>query len=212
MSSPLLHSQALTITENMTLLDTGEFETAHITIDPNISLRYIYLGNNLPNRKRTLSVHSGAKLTGSAIIFGKKSGLQIESEILGDNAYSQLNLLGIATEKSDLSITGNAKVEKPYRNTKTRVDQKNILIGHSAKVQGIPRLEIATDDIEGGHSCRVYRLGGDVIFYLTSRGLSHEHAEQILLNSEIRSHLNGLDKEEQKLYCQKVHQALLEKT
>lgn len=211
MPSTLLSSPNFTVTENMTLLDTGEFKNAHITVEPNITLKYVYFGNNLPDRKRVLSVSTGAECTGSAIVFWEKSGLNIESELLGDDAYSQLNLLGIATENSDLAIAGNARVEKPYRKAKTRVDQKNILIGENAKVQGIPRLEIATDDIEGGHSCRIYRLGGDLLFYLSSRGLSHQHAEQILLNSEIRSHLDGLDEDEKQKFCKEIHKQLLKK-
>lgn len=69
MPSTLLSSPNFTVTENMTLLDTGEFKNAHITVEPNITLKYVYFGNNLPDRKRVLSVSTGAECTGSAIVF-----------------------------------------------------------------------------------------------------------------------------------------------
>ena len=74
--------------------------------------------------------------------------IEIITEICGDSAKSTLDLLALATDDAHISIEGVARVASPYRQVSTRVDQTNILIGTGARVRGVPRLEIATDDIE----------------------------------------------------------------
>ena len=74
--------------------------------------------------------------------------IEIVTEICGDHASSTLDLLALATDDARISVEGVARVASPYRHVSTRVDQTNILIGTRARVRGVPRLEIATDDIE----------------------------------------------------------------
>ena len=54
----------------------------------------------------------------------------------------------------------------------------------------------------------MHRLGGDVLFYLTSRGLTSEHAEAMLLNSEILKHLRTVDESEREKICYDIHMRL----
>ena len=122
-----------------------------------------------------------------------------------------MNLLAIAYAEAHIHIEGIARVDEAYRNTHTRVDQTNILIGENVRVRGIPRLDIATDDIVGGHSCRIHRLGGDVLFYLESRGLSTDAAEVLLLNSEILRHLGTIPLEAREKYCSQIHKIISQK-
>ncbi len=112
---------------------------------------------------------------------------------------------------TNISIEGIAKVTAPYHNISTRVDQTNILIGTGARIRGVPRLEIATDDIEGGHSCRIHRLGGEALFYLTTRGLSEQNAETLLLNSEILRHIRTIEQDKREDACRKIHMRLIKK-
>jgi Fe-S cluster assembly scaffold protein SufB len=80
-----------------------------------------------------------------------------------------MKILALSKNQDPIEIEAVARVEKPYRQVSTRVEQTNILLSDSAVIRAIPRLEIATDDIEGGHACRVHRLSGETLFYLESR-------------------------------------------
>lgn len=112
---------------------------------------------------------------------------------------------------TSISIEAIARVSKPYRHISTRVDQTNILLGTGARVRGVPRLEIATDDIEGGHSCKIHRLGGEALFYLTTRGLSEQSAETLLLNSEILRHIRTIERDKREEICREIHMRLIKK-
>jgi Fe-S cluster assembly scaffold protein SufB len=117
--------------------------------------------------------------------------------------------LALSLSEQKIFVEGVAKVDEPYRHVSTYVDQTNILLGETASIQAIPRLEVATDDIVGGHSCRVHRLSGETLFYLTSRGLLSNHAEAMLLNSEILRHLDIFEEEkEKKSFCLEMHKKL----
>lgn len=137
--------------------------------------------------------------------------ITIQTEVMGDEVETMLDILAIATEKSQISVQGEAKVDKPYKRLNVRVDQVNILLGQDTQVRGVPRLEIATNDIEGGHSCKIHRLGGDALFYLESHGLDKLNAEAFLLNSEIIKHLDNLPEDSRDIFCSNVHKQLLAK-
>lgn len=63
------------------------------------------------------------------------SNIEIITEICGDNAHSILDILALATSGSTISVEGVARVDSPFRQVSTRVDQTNILIGHGARVR-----------------------------------------------------------------------------
>jgi len=139
----------------------------------------------------------------------KKIAADITTDICGNNVTSTLSILWLASNGSDISACGVAKVDNPFRHISTRVDQTNILIGEGARVRWVPKLEISTDDIEWWHSCKIHRLGGDILFYLESHGLSASNAEALLLNAEILKHLSTLATEEEKReQCYEIHTLL----
>ena len=57
---------------------------------------------------------------------------------------------------------------------------KNLLLSDSAQVDTKPRLEIFADDVKCAHGATVGQLSEDAVFYLRSRGVSHEAARDLL--------------------------------
>ena len=58
----------------------------------------------------------------------------------------------------------------------------------------------------------MHRLGGESLFYLTSRGLTHQNAETLLLNSEILRHLRTIEEDQREKVCYEIHMRLIKKT
>ena len=96
---------------------------------------------------RHIAIGANTTFTGTGVLMDQVD-IEIITEICGDSARSTLDLLALATDDARISVEGVARVASPYRQVSTRVDQTNILIGTGARVRGVPRLEIATDDIE----------------------------------------------------------------
>lgn len=207
MNTIQINNANIRINENCHILDTGIVEFATIDIAEWIEVLYTYIGpavSPFDKQVRHVKIWKNSSYIGTGVILDN-SNIEIITEICGDNAHSILDILALATSGSNISVEGVARVDSPFRQVSTRVDQTNILIGHGARVRWVPRLEIATEDIEGGHSCKMHRLGGDVLFYLTSRGLTAEHAEAMLLNSEILKHLRTVDESEREKICYDIH-------
>jgi Fe-S cluster assembly scaffold protein SufB len=197
------------INESCHIIDRGIVDIASIVIGEGVQVEYCFVAPahvppmNLSNNKtikltRHITIGAHTTFVGTGIMMDQIE-VEIITEVVWDHVSSTLDLLALATDQSKISIEWIVRVSSPYRQVSTRVDQTNILIGSGARVRGVPRLEISTDDIEWGHSCRIHRLGGESLFYLTSRGLTHEHAETLLLQSEVSRHLRTVDGEIQEV-------------
>ena len=196
------------ISENSRLFDDGSFESVEVVVEDGRVLEYCLIAREDSIYERKIFLSEKSRFHGTAIIASKKSQLEIVTEVVADDVKSNLSLLVLATDMADISVQWIARVLAPYRHISTRVDQTNILLGTSTKVRWIPKLEIATDDVEGGHSCKVHRLGWEALFYLESRGLSPEHSEALLLNSEILRHLSTVDESIRHEVCLALHQQI----
>lgn len=197
------------ITQDAHIVDTGSVENATITVANGVRADYTILPNEGTfSRHIILDGNNNFQWNGVLV---ENSDLTIIAEARWDNSSAILDILAIATDNSKISVNGVAKVDNPYRALNMRVDQTNILIGENSVIRGIPRLEIATDDIQGGHSCKVHRLGGDVLFYLESHGLETKNAEVLLLNSEILKRLSTLPEDILEEKCSIIHKFLYSK-
>lgn len=192
------------------IIDHGDLPDQDIIVPQWAIYRYIFFPLKWGEYRRSIQIETGWTLDGSALILHDSTST-IVTEITGDHASSHFRTLAIAADNSRINIDGIAIVDKPYRHVEIRFDQTNILIGNNTQIRGIPRLQIATDDISGWHSCRIHRLSGDALIYLTSRGIPPQNAEELMLSGEIRSHLSGLDDENSGKLIMKIEQ-LLRKT
>lgn len=138
---------AHTVDQDCHIIDTGEVTVCDITIQDGIEVSYCLLPKQSGDHVRYISIASNSTFRGSGI-FLDNTASQVTTEIVGDSAFSRMDLLAIATDNTDLSIEGIAKVNKPYRTANIRVDQTNVLIGKNTKVRGVPLIEVATEDIE----------------------------------------------------------------
>lgn len=198
----------MTISEDAHIVDLGTVENATIEIRKDITAHYTILSST-GKKHRHIKVADNSHFLGKGVI-AENSDVTVISEVVGDGVEALLDILAIAKTDANISVEGVVRVAKPYRKINTRVDQVNILIGERSVVRGVPKLEVATNDIEGGHSCKIHRLHGDALFYLESHGLETENAESLLLNSEILKHLDTLPEEMRAEKCEEIQKKLLE--
>lgn len=137
----------------------------------------------------------------------------IETDLLGEGAHSDLHGLYIAESKQHIDhhtrihhavahgssrehykgiITGQAHavfngkviVAKDAQNTSAVQFNKNLLLSPHAKIDTKPQLEIFADDVRCAHGATVGQLDPQAIFYLQSRGLTEATtARQLLIQA-----------------------------
>jgi Fe-S cluster assembly protein SufD len=93
----------------------------------------------------------------------------------------------VALKDSASSINqGSIRVAKVAQRTDAFQSNKNLLLGAEAKADSIPRLEILADDVKCSHGATVGPVDKEQIFYLMSRGLDPNQAEELVVTGFFR--------------------------
>ncbi len=87
---------------------------------------------------------------------------------------------GILDGKSRAVFNGKVFVHKHAQQTDAQQTNRNLLLSNDARVDTKPQLEIFADDVKCAHGATVGQLEEEELFYLISRGLHRELAQNLL--------------------------------
>lgn len=99
---------------------------------------------------------------------------------------------GILAGESRCVFNGKVTVAKGADGTDSRQSNHNLLLSKKAEIDTKPELEIYTDDVKCAHGATVGQLDEDALFYLRSRGLDANQAQQMLTRAFAASALGTL--------------------
>lgn len=105
-------------------------------------------------------------------------------DIIHQAARSRSNLLykGILEKKSRAVFNGKVTVDKNAQMVLAQQINHNLLLSQNAEIYSKPELEIYADEVKCKHGSTVGQLDPEALFYLCSRGISHEAAIAMLLH------------------------------
>ena len=75
------------------------------------------------------------------------------------------------------------------------LSNKNLLLSEGAEIDTQPVLEIHADEVKAAHGATVGQLDANALFYLRSRGLPEDQAQQLLTAAFCREPLSLLSDE-----------------
>ncbi|MEA3405135.1 MAG: Fe-S cluster assembly protein SufD [Pseudomonadota bacterium] len=75
---------------------------------------------------------------------------------------------------------GMIKVARAAQKTDGQMDNKNLLLSKTAKMDSKPQLEIYADDVKCSHGSATGQISADQIFYLQARGIKKPQAIQMI--------------------------------
>ncbi|MBC7908982.1 MAG: Fe-S cluster assembly protein SufD, partial [Pyrinomonadaceae bacterium] len=87
---------------------------------------------------------------------------------------------GILDGKSRAVFNGKVFVHEGAQGTDAQQTNRNLLLSKDARVDTKPQLEIFADDVKCAHGATVGQLEEEELFYLISRGLHPELAQNLL--------------------------------
>ena len=96
------------------------------------------------------------------------------------HATSEQIFRGIAAERARVAFNGKVTVRAGAHGTDSRQSLRGLLAGPEAEIDVRPQLEIHTDDVRCSHGATAGKLDDAVLFYLLSRGLEPDTAQQLL--------------------------------
>lgn len=194
MQSGTLKLNKITISKNRTII-VKELETQHICLEEGVKLTFILIatdGFQEPAKVTFELKGAGAELKFLGFIVGKKEKIfpfETVSLHRAPNTKAHYNVKAVMFDHSQVDYKGNIIIEKSAQMTDSYLSHHTLLMSEHARAKSIPALEILADDVKAGHSASIGKVDEEMMFYLKSRGIEDNEAEQMLVNGFFESQL-----------------------
>lgn len=168
---------------------------------------------------QTVQLFWGADKTYSGCqvdLAGKGSALESDIGYLGDGAQrfdmnysavhrgakskSLINAVGVLREQSFKLFRGTIDFKTGSSGAVGAEQEDVLLLGEDVVNQTIPLILCAEEDVQGSHGATIGRLDDELLFYLSSRGLSAEQAGEMIVRARMDALCRKIgDQEEESL-------------
>jgi Fe-S cluster assembly protein SufD len=101
-------------------------------------------------------------------------------EHIAPNTNSENSVRGIAAGRARVAFNSKVVVREHAKGTDSQQSLRGLLAGKQAEIDVRPQLEIYTDDVRCNHGATAGKLDDNMLFYLLSRGIDKETAQQLL--------------------------------
>ena len=118
----------------------------------------------------------------SSILSSKNSHNSVIIKHLAQNTVSSIKNHGFSISKADIIYDIDMYLSKESNSSISNQDTKIMQLENSNS-QINPNLFVDQNDVEANHSAYIGEFASDVLFYLTSRGISLEESRFLLLKS-----------------------------
>jgi Fe-S cluster assembly protein SufD len=125
----------------------------------------------------------GAASEVSALFFPvAREVVQLTTEIQHNvpHTTSQTVVRSIAAGRGRGRYFGNIRIAPHAHGSEASLRDDTLLIGKDAKIDAIPALEIAANDVKAFHGATVGAIDEEHIFYLMSRGIERDASEKLI--------------------------------
>jgi FeS assembly protein SufD len=102
------------------------------------------------------------------------------------HTQSTQHLKQVSAHHASSSFTGNIHVAPHAQKIQAHQQSKALLLHPQASACTRPQLEISANDVQCSHGASIGSLDANALFYLKSRGLSHEEASHMLVEAFVR--------------------------
>ncbi len=152
--------------------------------DASVKLNYLSLGAN----SAYVGLAVGLQGKGSAFSgdlgyrLGRQQNLDINyvARHYGCATKSEFNAAGVLEETAKKSFRGTIDFKRGCCGAVGAEQEEVLLLGSSQENKTIPIILCNEEDVEGSHGATISRPDEDMLFYLASRGIEREAAENML--------------------------------
>ena len=108
------------------------------------------------------------------------------------NGHSHEMMKYVLRDQAVGAFSGRVLVSENCPHTEAYQGNRNIVASPSAKMYSKPQLEIYTDDVQCSHGSATGQLNEEALFYMQSRGVSHDEAKQLLMQAFMSDVIEGV--------------------
>ena len=136
-----------------------------------------------------------AKYIGSGVVITNSTNCNNTLKInhIAPSAISDCSFKAVSRGNAAVAFNGKILVNENCSNTVSNQISKGLIMSEESRVDLIPKLEINNDDVVCSHGAASGKPDENVLFYLTSRGISREEAEKIYIQGFLGEFVNKID-------------------
>lgn len=184
--------------------------------DSHLNSFHLNLGGNLARYEGAIEMNEeNAKsfIGGISYIEGKEQSNQYLNVIHQvPNTESEQYFKGILFDESHNVFRGKVTVDKMAKPIDAKQLTRNLLMSKKAHVDMQPQLEIFADDVKCQHGASIGQISDEELFYLQSRGISKEKAQNLLSMAFIMDSFERIqDKEIKNFFIGLMHKKMEKK-
>ena len=109
---------------------------------------------------------------------------------------SKLQARGVLVEDAKSTFRGLIAIQPLCTGCEGYQKEDTLLIGDQARIDAVPILEIKNNDVKCSHGTSIGYVDDEKLFYMMSRGLSEEEAQQHIIEGFLGSLVNEIPHEE----------------
>ncbi len=150
------------------------------------------------NDVRVVIEHENTNFSQKGVFVGAEkhhADNQVSVEHRVPNSTSNMVYKGMAAGQCTLTFNGSIHIHPGASQTVADLTNNNLQLNRGATVNSKPELIIYNDDVQCSHGTTFGQLDEDAIFYLRSRGIDAQEAENILSLAFIDEVLNAMPHE-----------------
>ena len=136
-----------------------------------------------------------AKYLGSGVVITNSTNCNniLKINHIAPSAISDCSFKAVSRGDASVAFNGKIFVDENCSNTVSNQISKGLIMNNESRVDLIPKLEINNDDVVCSHGAASGKPDENVLFYLTSRGISREDAEKIYIQGFLSEFINKID-------------------
>ncbi|WIH06091.1 Fe-S cluster assembly protein SufD [Xanthomonas translucens pv. graminis] len=152
-----------------------------------------------------------ARLLANGVLLGngrRQIDTRLGIEHIARDTACELLWRGVAAARSRVVFHGGIHIRQGADGSDANLSNKNLLLSADAEIDTQPVLVIDADEVKAAHGATVGQLDANALFYLRSRGLPRERAQQLLTAAFCREPLRVLDPALSEFLVARLDQAL----
>ncbi len=124
-----------------------------------------------------------AKVTANGVLLGngrRHIDTRLGIEHIARDTASEMVWRGVAANRSRVVFHGGIHIRPGADGADANLSNKNLLLSADAEIDTQPTLVIDAEEVKAAHGATVGQLDDNALFYLRSRGLPQQQAQQLL--------------------------------
>lgn len=177
----------LTYISNQQLDNTTQFTRKTATAHKNAHITWLdsCLGSTYTKSSTTtILAEEGAESNHAGLYFGTQNQVfDIDANVIHEAPHTTSNIItkGALNNHAKTIYQGLIKIQPHAHGCKGYQHEDTLLLSEHAEADAVPNLEIHNDDVSCSHGTTISHIDAEKLFYLTSRGLTENEAQQNII-------------------------------